>query len=911
MDGAQATVIASEEDDGFIIEAPATCLLVFPGDLKQRDRVWLNHQWDFQPLATQDAEAVVVVPQGRHHVRFERRPQARNMAVWWGTSILPALLCGLVVVLLERLLRPKGRLRKSRLSPLGLRKMILLMVLVAVPWSWLLITEQVANDYGWIQLTQEQTWGMEKPWFDHGEIPEALLATSESPIFRVVHHTLYALELLPFGPSGWWLHLWGIIYQGLVAVLIYALLRRWYPKGAFIGALLGAIWPVAAQALAWNAARCLSMSHAAGLAALICSLRYMNREGGRFGFGAACLLWCAVGLKETGLAYGAVVGGLPLLLNLKQLDVRRLLCLYGGLASVAILYGLVRWALGYGAPVAYHGVTFSSPLTAIQMGADQLHHALIGGMSATFHPMIEGFAIPGTDMSTGWQNHASLGLAALILLMGCVSGGRRGWTLLILGAVTTAIVALPDIVWLLNHRSVSANRLYYVVPLFLWPIIWCPFGEKVHRSTSQAMVVLAGILLFALLGLVILGHCRNGYFRHEMAEVGMQWIQGCATTLDELEDQELPSGFRDGAQLSGPPACFIIGKPDRPHLGEAPLLGVTVSGYVQPPYTRRRRHGDTAFAREGVGAHINRPSAIPAMGHTLDDYPWAVWVLESFLPADDEAVEDSAQTEPRRLPPVHVGTLPALGAPLPQTHTLAARSGAGTGATFTVPLSGRPLRSLAAVELRFPRDLPAETRLTLTPTAGGVPGTESSLQVRAWLPAEQPVRIPVRGVSDWALVETLGDLVLSISGSPHLEVPTVEATLLAELPALQVVAPKIGQVMAFGDPFPELAISDPETPWGYRITLTGHGERAPHNLNSSYVLPRGAFHQGEDGVLRLDILKQFGIPTEQWVAGIEALKNSLEDYSGFMLWVEVSGVSGPNGPAQSHADAVPIKISFE
>jgi hypothetical protein len=875
------------------VAVPQPTLVAFAEDWSAHGKVWLNERFAFRPLADHAGRTVIIVPTGTHTLRYEVPQRLRNAAVWWSTSFLPAVIAFFLAWFLHRRLvrRPvESRIDVPAARP---REFLLLALGVAIPWSWLLFTGPIANDYGWNQLTTEQAFGIEAPWFDHDQIPEALLLTTDSPIFRVVHHSLYALELLPFGPSGLWLHLIAVIYQILNGVLIFLLLRRWFPQGALIGAIVGAAWPVAGQALAWNAARCLPMAHTAGLLGLLLALRAMERHSALALGGAAACVWLAAGLKETGLAYGAVVGGVPLLLHARRVGWRPFVALYVGLLSVAVSYGLVRHLLGYGFPRGYHGVEFRSTWTTVLEGVNHLPFSFLGGLQWSHHrsgPVL--FSIGRHDVDA-WAL-APFAMAAVLLLVALVRGGMKARVGLLLGVCTTALLALPDAVWLVSSRFVVGGRFYYIVPLLLWPLLIAAAASSFRATTPRLAQVRWGVAV-AFFAAILWGHDDEGAFRHRMAKVGLQWIEGLGRTMDRM-DQEVPaSDVRWGHALCGPRASVIIGFPDRPHLGESPLLGVTVTGYVQPPYTQRPRHGDTFTRRTDAGQFVNRPSAIPALGHTLDAYPWPVWVFES---AGEQQV------------PVYRGTLPALGAPMDEAVTLRSTSAESGRRSFTVPLQGRPLRAIGAVGLKFSE--PLKSPFTIRWRVGTTEQAQilGSSEFASEIPGGADLYLPIRSMPLAALHAALEDVVVTVEGAEDALPDAVTARLVGELPSLQVLAPPMGTRVERGSPFPTLQFRDEGYAPAYQLRLTGHGVRAPAELNGTYIVPRSALSRDEAGVFTMDLMSHFGISPAVWNDSIAMLAARQPELAGLTVWLEIEGVAGAERLVQSRAEAIPIKIAY-
>lgn len=859
-------------------------------------RVVIDGMFDFVPVVDHRGRTVAAVPEGVRRIEIAEPDRLRNMAVWWGSAFLPALLAALAAWLAARALSPGRPSGIAAPPPLRLRPVLLLAAGIAVPWAWLLFAPPVANDYGWTELTREQTFGVKPPWFDRESIPPALLFTADSPIFRIVHHTVYALELAPFGPSGVWLHFWAIVYQAANGVLLYAILRRWFPKGAFAGALAGATWPVAGQALAWNAARCLPMAHTMGMLALLCALRFFER-GGRCSLAtAAACVWLAAGMKETGLAYGAVVGGLPLLLHLGSLSWRRIVPLWAGLASVAACYIAVRHLLGYGFPKGYHGVVFKSSLETVSEGARNLVHAVQGGLHFTHHrPDSEPVEFLGGTMDR--LAMLPFGCAAALLLLILVRRSWRGLLAVLLGAAAAALLALPDAVWLSSSRSLVTGRFYYIVPLVMWAVLLAAAiqacaGVRWMSRTASGIAV-------ALLILAGAGHYDEGRFRVRMARVGEEWIAGIGRKLDELEEKPVALALRGGHELSGPPASVVAGFPDRPGKGESPLLGVTVTGYVQPPYTRRPRHGDTFSNAEDAGAFVNRPFAIPGFGRTLDAYPWPVFVFVS--PGGQEV-------------PVHRSTLPALGPPLPERRRLAVVAAAGGAFRCAMPLSGRPLRAVGGLGIAASGELPGGTRVRwFAACEGGEHGIgETTLRVphlaggRLWL--------PVRSIPGTPLLPRAEAIVFEVQlpgrpGAPG-PGPELEAILAAELPSVELIEPCAGDVVARGASFPRLRFRGTEHAPMYRVRIAGHGSRAPRAMDSEYLIPERLIPPDGAGVRTLDILSHFEIGADAWNDSIRQLAENQPAIDGFTIWIEIEGVSGDPGYVQSRSVAAPVKIAF-
>lgn len=96
-------------------------------------------------------------------------------------------------------------------------------------------------------------------------------AGSGSSWYRPAMMQSFAFDRALFGPSATPAHAVSLVLFGAVVALVYATMRRFgASRGvAFGGALLGAVHPVQAEAVAWISARCELLVAAFGLAALL------------------------------------------------------------------------------------------------------------------------------------------------------------------------------------------------------------------------------------------------------------------------------------------------------------------------------------------------------------------------------------------------------------------------------------------------------------------------------------------------------------------------------------------------------------------------------------------------------------------------------------------------------------------
>jgi hypothetical protein len=430
--------------------------------------------------------------------------------------------------------------------------------------------------------------------------------------------------------------------------------------------------------------------------------------------------------------------------------------------------------------------------------------------------------------------------------------------------------------------------------LILWALLVASAVQAAARFRLRALQILPYGVVLLLLAMLGLGHFDEGRFRKKMADIGLEWIEGLGTAMDALDKEPHSGAPGERVLLMGPAASVVIGFPDRPAAHQAPLLGVKVAGYVQPPYTQRYREGDSFHHLDEVGAYVNRPSAIPAIGHVLDLYPWPVWVFTS--PGDQQV-------------PVQTSVLPSLKMSLPQSMDLYSKKLDEKSNRFHIPMRGQPARFIGAIGLRSKDGFPVGTHLKWSP-AGEVGSFRGEMELQAGFPKDLDVWLPIRLLEGAALDPTGSDLWVDVScvsgGVPE----SVGVKIVSELPKLITHAPRIGDHVKRGEMFPVIRFEDTGYSPTYRVTIKGHGLRAPIELNGVYTIPRSAIARDEAGLLTLDVLKHFQISEEVWNASITALAERQPELNGMTVWIEIEGVVGSALMVQSRCDAIPIKIEY-
>lgn len=106
-----------------------------------------------------------------------------------------------------------------------------------------------------------------------------------------IERRLWEFDTLPY-------HILNVALHALGATLVWRALRRLHVPGAWMAALLFALHPVNAEAVAWIVQRKTVLSGALGFGSLLCLLRHEN-NGRRFDYAAALLLFAASLLSKA------------------------------------------------------------------------------------------------------------------------------------------------------------------------------------------------------------------------------------------------------------------------------------------------------------------------------------------------------------------------------------------------------------------------------------------------------------------------------------------------------------------------------------------------------------------------------------------------------------------------------------
>ena len=250
-------------------------------------------------MSARPGGSVVLLPPGRHELRLAEVPILRNLLEWWGAVLGAMVVAALAGLAAHRLVARGDRHLGPPPAPLPWGRLALVLLICGVAWSWILSVDLVAIDYPMATYVSSEITGRVA---GAGEIRGETFAEimGNSLFFRPVHHTVYALELAAFGPSGFWLHLMSLLWHLGNVALLFVVLHRVLPRGAAMGALLGGLWPVGGgQALTWLVTRQLPMALFFGLAALLFAQRYLRT--GRAGAlaGCAAVLWLSAAARRA------------------------------------------------------------------------------------------------------------------------------------------------------------------------------------------------------------------------------------------------------------------------------------------------------------------------------------------------------------------------------------------------------------------------------------------------------------------------------------------------------------------------------------------------------------------------------------------------------------------------------------
>jgi protein O-mannosyl-transferase len=169
--------------------------------------------------------------------------------------------------------------------------------------------------------------------------------------FRPLMHVIYAAVIAAAGFEAWAFHAVNLLAHAAVSVCVYALLRRWTEAGnaargrldlALVGALVFAVHPIHAEAVAWIAGITDLSYSCLGLAGFLLLTREpVSRRSVAFGL---TLLFGAMLCKEPAIVLAGVVG----VAMVARGDLRTPLGRHhafrvvGGLAAIAFTYLLLR-----------------------------------------------------------------------------------------------------------------------------------------------------------------------------------------------------------------------------------------------------------------------------------------------------------------------------------------------------------------------------------------------------------------------------------------------------------------------------------------------------------------------------------------------------------------------------------------
>jgi hypothetical protein len=752
--------------------------------------------------------------------------------------------------------------------PLPKGPLAILFLLVGAAWSWILPLPLVAIDYSNIPYARALTTG-EAPAIPKDFDPvKSGHYMADGFLYRPVQHTRIALESWISGGTATGMHVFALLWHLANAGLIYALLVQWLPAGAWWGALLGGLTPVAAQALCWDTARALVMCVGLSLAALHLSIRYLRAGNAvRLAAAASCLA-LSTGVKESGTILAALVGLIAPLATGRAFKSRTI----GFLVTVAgtIACGLaIRILLGFGLPKGFMGLTYASPWHMVLAGAGQLPNLLLCGLAVT----------TAGGESLGWPGF----LMAVILLAAAGVRGARGILAALAGAAVAAAASITDALVVGRWDAVETTREAYAAALLLWSVLGAIGMHALARAGRPALHSAGRWVILVFAGVLLYGHWRERELRAEIALTAGRWVEELSRSLDHLQGDRAPLGNGAATDPWGPAGFLVLGpKPDRP--GFQPVIGPAVSNFMRPPFTHREWYGIDLPERAAAGST-----------DFLRTFPWDVLVFEAQAGINPPVARS-------RLPPLS-GTLPRTASVHPATLE--------SGYAYAIDLNPVPVREVHAFRLTFGGDLPKGTVLVFTRGQTIARTTllthQPAGRVFRWRSAAEP-DFAFDGSSTAVKLE-----VLPPAGIRSWSRPSLEVVLESDFPSVTWLEPKPRHCIPKGGLPPPIRwrCDAPADRWILRVEAEGVFASAfpsgPAYIPAS-VVRRVQLTGGE--ALEVDLYRDLPISPDHWNLGLDLVRRAYPHSDRFWVRLVLEGTLGDPPWIQSVSSRVPVEVRY-
>jgi hypothetical protein len=169
-------------------------------------------------------------------------------------------------------------------------------------------------------------------------------------IWRPVPALSWGLDYLFFGANATAFHIWNIVGHVVNVLLLEALLRRLVTgshaaRGAFVGALLFALYPLAPEAILWTTQRTVIFGLGFSLAALVLWLDWLREGHGRKAVLAFLCAGCGLLSREHALAVLPLFAWLGLQYATAATRRRAVLMALIGGAALGAIYFCCRWLI--------------------------------------------------------------------------------------------------------------------------------------------------------------------------------------------------------------------------------------------------------------------------------------------------------------------------------------------------------------------------------------------------------------------------------------------------------------------------------------------------------------------------------------------------------------------------------------
>jgi hypothetical protein len=338
----------------------------------------------------------------------------------------------------------------------------------------------------------------------------------EPDVYRPLRTLHFAIDRALFGlaPTGW--HVVSMLVHALVAVLVWVLLLRVVAPGAgragaaaaLFGALLFAVHPVTAEAVAWVSSR----GDLLAMLLVLAGLEVLRRPGAGRTVGGAALVAAGCLAKESAVVAFAWLPLRDLALPASSRPPARATAVRTAvLAGVALAYLGVRALAMEGAggrplgqvemPEGGRPLVLATTLSAVAGYA----RALLLPVGFPFerdHPPAASFAEPGVVVGAG---------IVLTMLLAGVAALRRGRGALALGCLGPLAALVPVSNVLVPLKTFSAERFLYPALPFL--VVLPALGLR-RLLVARARPVAAASALSGVVAVVVLAVATLARERH-------------------------------------------------------------------------------------------------------------------------------------------------------------------------------------------------------------------------------------------------------------------------------------------------------------------------------------------------------------------------------------------------------------